>query len=233
MWIDGDDVLSLIEGLRRADFPIGVQEYLDALEVAELCRQPDGGVDPAKLRNWLAPVLCTDPDEQREFYRRFHAWWGEQARAQNVPGGLEDEPVLTPWESEEDLRRSRPTRWLALLAGLVVLLSGALFAWDRSQHRVLPPEAIVVASAPDTLRDRDTLVAGRPEADDSQETAGTFWDRGGRDVPGSVRRPPPARSARRGPAMVQTNGQEPGAQPEHRPLRRMETPRFRSRSENT
>ncbi len=126
--LDDEDLLTLLGELRDAGFPIGVSEHLNAFELAQACRGAEGDVDPRRLRNWLAPVLCTRPEEQEEFYRRFEAWWRRLA-PEPEPAAEIEPPARS--ELEEVLQRMRPGRWLAALAGLIVVLAAGLYLGQR------------------------------------------------------------------------------------------------------
>ncbi len=115
--LDGDNLLSLLDSLRHDGFPIGVKEYITAQEVAIACSD-DYGIDPTRLRNWLAPVLCTNPDEQRLFYQRFADWWVQR---QPVTAIHTVEPAPVKTELDEDVQRARPWKWVALAVGLIAV----------------------------------------------------------------------------------------------------------------
>ena len=115
--LDGDDLLLLLDSLRRDGFAIGVKEYIAAQQVAIACSDA-AGVDPMRLRNWLAPIICTNPDEQRLFYLRFADWW-----AQRQPQPDRPEPQTVKTELDEDIKRTRPWKWVALA---VVLMAAAV-----------------------------------------------------------------------------------------------------------
>jgi WD40 repeat protein len=115
--IDGDDLLVLLDRLRADGFAIGVREYITAQEIAAAFLKEDSP-DPTRLRNWLAPVLCTSADQQRLFYQRFAAWWLEAA-----PQPVEEAPPpVLETELDEDVRQIRPWKWRALTA-LALLLA--------------------------------------------------------------------------------------------------------------
>src|SRR5262245_10381853 len=70
-----DDLLDLREELRNAGFDPGLQRVIAAhnlwLALAAQGRLP---ADPGAWRTWLAPVFCSAPGEQEEFYRRYAGW---------------------------------------------------------------------------------------------------------------------------------------------------------------
>src|SRR5262245_491012 len=78
-----EDLLDLREELRHAGFDPGLQRAIAAhnllLALAANGRLP---AEPAAWRAWLAPVFCSAPGEQEEFYRRFNSW--AQRHAQSI-----------------------------------------------------------------------------------------------------------------------------------------------------
>jgi formylglycine-generating enzyme required for sulfatase activity len=70
-----EDLLDLREELRNAGFDPGLQRAIAShnllLALAAQGRLP---ADPGAWRTWLAPVFCSTPSEQEEFYRRYAGW---------------------------------------------------------------------------------------------------------------------------------------------------------------
>src|SRR5262245_10691051 len=70
-----EDLLDLREELRNAGFDPGLQRAIAAhnllLGLAAQGRLP---TDLGAWRTWLAPVFCSAPGEQEEFYRRYAGW---------------------------------------------------------------------------------------------------------------------------------------------------------------
>lgn len=68
-------LVSFLETLRRAGYRIGMQQYFDAHAVAEqwaqYCADTGEDLNSPRLAYWLAPIVCTDGEEQKEFYRHF------------------------------------------------------------------------------------------------------------------------------------------------------------------
>ena len=116
--ISGDDLISLLEILRLDGFPIGVKEYIAAQEILIACGN-EAGFEPMRLRNWLAPVLCTNPDEQRFFYQRFADWW-----VQRLPPDLNrrETPAPRKTQLDKDIKKARPWKWLVIALGLMAAL---------------------------------------------------------------------------------------------------------------
>lgn len=116
--ISGDDLLSLLETLRRDGFPIGVKEYIAAQEILiACCHQED--LEPTRLRNWLAPVLCTNSDEQRFFYQRFAEWLQQLLPPQPIHKNI---PQPHKTQLDKDVKKARPWKWLIIAAALMAAL---------------------------------------------------------------------------------------------------------------
>jgi len=116
--ISGDDLISLLEILRRDGFPIGVKEYIAAQEILIACSHEDG-IEPMRLRNWLAPVLCTNPDEQRFFYQRFAEWLQQRLPPEPIH---KIKPTPRRTQLDKDIKKARPWKWLVIATGLMAAL---------------------------------------------------------------------------------------------------------------
>jgi PASTA domain-containing protein len=140
--IDVDRLIVFIDQLRLAGYDIGAQQYINAqnllLSLADRGQWPE---DVRSLRTWLAPILCSSPREQENFYRRFDEW----ARSNStppVPGGGGVGPGPGP-EPERPFNRKLlllPAALFALIALAVVLipllprtLSGRVIDEDTQQ----------------------------------------------------------------------------------------------------
>ncbi len=122
-------LFTLLDGLRGEGFPLGVGEYLRALAALGACRADGKDGDPRRLCNYLAPVLCTNPEQQELFHRRFAGWWEEQGgRPQDVEPS--PDPAVAPPESER-LRPMRPWKWWLTSAAAVAILLAALVWWPK------------------------------------------------------------------------------------------------------
>ena len=116
--ISGDDLISLLEVLRRDGFPIGVKEYISAQEILIACSN-DAGTESMRLRNWLAPVLCTNPDEQRFFYQRFADWLVQRQLPSTEP---RRKPTPRRTQLDKEIKKTRPWKWLVIAFGLMAAL---------------------------------------------------------------------------------------------------------------
>lgn len=83
-----DRILEFVRLMRANDFRVGVQEELDALEIARLCNP----ADRQRLRWGLRSLLCTDAGEWRRFDKLFKVYWMPYVRRTSLvrgssPGG--------------------------------------------------------------------------------------------------------------------------------------------------
>lgn len=152
----GDPLFALLDDLRGEGFHIGVGEYLEAQAAAAACHRDGIGHDPRRLRNYLAPVLCTTPEQQQLFYRRFDAWWIDCAggRQEELPPPPLPPPPLHEGELGEVARRTRPWKWWAASA-LGVLAVLYLVGWPSpagpkrsGPPRSAPPIKVPVEPSP-------------------------------------------------------------------------------------
>jgi hypothetical protein len=73
--MDIEDLLRFIDQLRLAGFDISTQQYVAAQNVLiGLAAHGCWPTDQRALRTWLAPIICSSPHEQENFYRRFDHW---------------------------------------------------------------------------------------------------------------------------------------------------------------
>jgi hypothetical protein len=123
-----EDLIDLAEELRLSGFDLGTQQYVAAqdmmIALAAHNRLP---ADPREWRTLLAPVFCSSPGEQEEFYQRFDLWLkrhpelkpGKDDLAE--PGGGKITAKVLPGR----LRRLRKPLGIAAICLLVVLAMGA------------------------------------------------------------------------------------------------------------
>src|SRR5687768_9383951 len=75
---DLDDLIEIISDLRALGFDIGTQQYIAAQDlIIVLAANGELPTSPRGLRTWLAPILCSSPREQENFYRYFDRWVAE------------------------------------------------------------------------------------------------------------------------------------------------------------
>jgi Tfp pilus assembly protein PilF len=69
------DVIELAEDLRERGYSIGVGECISAQRLMiSLAAQGAPGLGQDTLATWLAPVFCTTPAEQEQFYKYYAEW---------------------------------------------------------------------------------------------------------------------------------------------------------------
>src|ERR1700716_3324279 len=72
---DLNSLIELTDALRLAGYDIGTQQYIAAQTLlAALATNKQFPSDPREWRTWLAPILCSSPREQDNFYRQFDTW---------------------------------------------------------------------------------------------------------------------------------------------------------------
>lgn len=120
----------------------------------------EGGMpgDPARLKTLIAPLVCGDPQQQREFYDRFTEW----CASRRVPGpkpGPGTKPSRFPWAAV-----AAAVLFAGLLSGGVYYLN--LFRSIPVPPRLEPPR-VSVDAGPDTReperRDRIRGIVQTPD----------------------------------------------------------------------
>ncbi|HEV7745892.1 MAG TPA: PKD domain-containing protein [Pyrinomonadaceae bacterium] len=128
--IDVDDLIAFIDDLRLTGYDISTQQYIGAQNLLiTLAASGHLPSDPRALRTWLAPVLCSSPREQSNFYRRFDRWitqhpgWvGPKPIEANKVGPVIDEGVRRHW-----LSSLFQPKYLVPLFGLLVIVASVIF----------------------------------------------------------------------------------------------------------
>src|SRR5258708_8848285 len=73
--LDLQNLVDLIDELRAAGYDISTQQYIAAQNLLiALAARNELPRDLRSLRTWLAPVICSSPREQENFYRYFDRW---------------------------------------------------------------------------------------------------------------------------------------------------------------
>jgi WD40 repeat protein len=203
-WTD-DALFALLDKLRGEGFTVGVGEYLEAQAAAAACHRDGLDGDPHRLRNYLAPVLCTNLEQQQLFHRRFDAWWVDHA------GGRQEElqppplppPSLHQSELAAVVRRTRPWKWWAASAlGAAAVVAGLIWGpilaglWRSSAEPTVQapgPTAAGPSTAPrGTGQGKKVTGLEGPQAEEESQSAATLKvqvvDLAGRPVPGTAAR---------------------------------------------
>ncbi|MGH7450267.1 MAG: hypothetical protein ACRENG_02905, partial [bacterium] len=129
MILTSDALIAFIDGLRRDGYNIGTEQYVAAQDLLlALAANGQWPHSARRLKTLLAPILCTSPKEQEDFYYRFKQWLVAQS-ARLEPQEREHEEPDSP-SAENDLqnlaRRTRPWRWIVL--ALVITFGVAIIA---------------------------------------------------------------------------------------------------------
>jgi uncharacterized protein with von Willebrand factor type A (vWA) domain len=85
-------VLEFVRFVRQNDFPIGVQEELDALIVARHCNI----TNQKRLRWGLRSLLCSSSDEWQRFDRLYNVYWLQHVKRSNTVQGSNPGGKLSP-----------------------------------------------------------------------------------------------------------------------------------------
>lgn len=130
--IDVGDLIEFIDELRLAGYDISTQQYIGAQNLL-LALAANGHLpsDPRALHTWLAPVLCSSPREQNNFYRRFDRWIAQHpqfAQAKAAKKELDKEEAIS---AEAETRGWRSTllqpKYLLPFLAVLVIIAGLVF----------------------------------------------------------------------------------------------------------
>jgi hypothetical protein len=114
-----EQLVEFLSALRIDGYRIGPREILLAQSLLVLlAAQGEFPADPARLKTYLAPIVCHSPDEQADFYSRFEQW--ARAFAGVLPAASDVPAVNTVLDR---IRRGRRVvRWLFFVPALVIPL---------------------------------------------------------------------------------------------------------------
>ena len=128
--IDLEYLIDFLNELRAAGFDVSTQRYIAAQDLL-IALAANGNLpeDPRSLRTLLAPIVCSSPREQENFYRYFDRWIKRNPQVAK--------PAQTDAELNAATENSIKPQWTdlfpkpALVAGsvvlLVVLISGIMY----------------------------------------------------------------------------------------------------------
>src|SRR5262245_25089452 len=128
-----EDLIDLAEELRLAGYDIGAEQHIAAQDlVIALAAHGRLPKEPREWRSLLAPIFCSSPTEQDEFYLRFDDWL---VRRPGLKGRSIPSPDPSLRKKAGWLRRIRFPRISKALAatGVVLLLSISAAAYLFSQ----------------------------------------------------------------------------------------------------
>lgn len=98
-------------------------------------RLPD---DPLDLAPFIGPILCSNPQQQREFQDLFKAWWTGQPQTQTV--GVDSEGQVRRQTSErKTVRMDRRWRYLLAALSFALVLLAAFVVWRHPDPVVIDP----------------------------------------------------------------------------------------------
>ena len=82
---DPAKLVDFIHELHEQGFVISTEQYSAAQDLLiTLAAQGRMPANPQSLSSWLAPILCTSPEEQRIFYEQFKEWLKRQPKSDEV-----------------------------------------------------------------------------------------------------------------------------------------------------
>src|SRR5882724_3429784 len=133
--LDLSHLVNLIDELRAAGYDISTQQYIGAQNLLiALAARGELPRDLRSLRTWLAPVICSSPREQENFYRYFDRWVTRHpeltTRApvpqENDQGNVEIAKTEHRWKAV-----AANSSWLPLLLFGVIAVGVTLLFWLR------------------------------------------------------------------------------------------------------
>ncbi len=150
-----DELLDFVESLRADGYNIGTSQFINVQNlILLLAARGELPEEPARLRSYLAPLLCNSPEQQAEFERRFQRWSEtRELHFQPAPS-----PVPSPARQtlQRDLSRAgRLSRWLkwgvAALVVAALLVTATLLIPHKDDNETLvppPPDTVVANPVP-------------------------------------------------------------------------------------
>lgn len=169
--LDVDDLIEFIDELRLAGYDISTQQYIDAQNLL-IALAANGHLpsDPKALHTWLAPVFCSSPREQGNFYRRFDRWITQHPRLMATEPATE--PLGgTPRALVEDsgkawYRSFVQVKFLLPLVALLLITGGLLFLLPRIPRTV--SGKIVDDDSKEPLANARVSFVGKTSVSDNQ-----------------------------------------------------------------
>src|SRR5437899_1564331 len=112
-----------LEEIRSSSFPVSTQQLIAAHELlVQLQARNAWPGDVRRFASLLAPVLCSSPTEQEEFYHRFAKWFSGPEPEWNQ--NLQSKPGSGSEQSPEESYLVRPMHVLIVCALILVLAVG-------------------------------------------------------------------------------------------------------------
>ncbi|MFL6215108.1 MAG: hypothetical protein ACJ74J_14585 [Blastocatellia bacterium] len=154
-----ETLAGFLDQLRRRDYSIGIDQYIAAhrllLHLFDNDEWPD---DPKRLALWLAPILCSSPEEQEGFYAAFSDWvdtW-QDAHVTTLSQSRREEAPEHPAGGATGHRRAMILK-VALGVSALLALAAVLLLASRGLFPLSQQAQLIAASAAEI----DRLV--RPE----------------------------------------------------------------------
>lgn len=171
-------LLAFIDSLRRDGYNIGTEQYIAAQDLLlALAANGHWPHSARRLKTLLAPILCTSPKEQEDFYQRFGQWLTHVAPVDQR--GELSEQLQQQWQekqesssAEDDLqnfaRRTRPWRWIVATFAVMLLAAIIAIIFTSSRAPVLQTlRGKVVAPDGTALEDVTISFLGRKDTTDA------------------------------------------------------------------
>lgn len=148
-WLNPEAIAAFIDELREAGYNIGVSQYIAAQDLIIVLIAKGEPLDPPeRLGNFLGPLLCSTPAEQKDFKLRFNRWIGQIGHAiKETP-----ETDQTAEALKDELKKIEKTRhwWKAAIVAAVIILV-TLYIYDFYPSKpALPPSDFPEPNLPPT-----------------------------------------------------------------------------------
>ena len=169
---DLEDLIEIISDLRALGFDIGTQQYIAAQDLLiALAANGELPASPRGLRTWLAPILCSSPREQENFYRYFDRWVAQHpefATPAATVKAKDETPVASFDEEPESGWTGLFHRPAFLIAAAVVILALAVTTVYLIKNRSTSLAGRVIdEQSKQKLADAQISYAQKTEASDS------------------------------------------------------------------
>jgi tetratricopeptide (TPR) repeat protein len=127
---DPEKLVDLVHELHLLGFEVSTEQCAAAQDLLiALAAHGHSSTEPRRLSTWLAPVLCTSPEEQKTFHEQFGQWVERQSSPEQRERGLEkrtEDAGGTPAETvKKRIGPRRRSRWLAAAVVLAVAVVAA------------------------------------------------------------------------------------------------------------
>lgn len=138
---DPEKLVEFIQGLHLHGFVFSTEQYTAAQDLLiTLVAQGHVPSNPQNLSNWLAPILCTSPEEQRIFHDEFKRWLERQPQHDPETREAEDRAIAGSRSEIKDINRRDNRRFrftkpdpasAAFMIAVVILLASIILLPSR------------------------------------------------------------------------------------------------------